>query len=114
VATPLLVSASALIGNARWATRAWHGWEEPPDLWLAAVGDSGARVPQRLSRVASRPAGRLLLGGEAGGAMGADFKPCINHAVGVWFERATDAWTAPAERLVAGRAIALRTRRRRQ
>lgn len=40
VAAPLLATASALIGNARWA-QAWHGWEEPPNLWLASVGDSG-------------------------------------------------------------------------
>jgi len=40
VAAPLLASASALIGNARWA-QAWPGWEEPPNLWLCGVGDSG-------------------------------------------------------------------------
>jgi hypothetical protein len=40
VAGPLLASASALIGNARWA-QAWPGWEEPPHLWLGSVGDSG-------------------------------------------------------------------------
>jgi hypothetical protein len=40
VAAPLLASASALIGNARWA-RAWPGWDEPPHLWLVSVGDSG-------------------------------------------------------------------------
>ncbi len=38
VAAPLLAAASALIGNARWA-RAWHGWMEPPSLWLASVGN---------------------------------------------------------------------------
>ena len=41
VAAPLLSSASALIGNARWA-QAWPGWVEPPHLWMVAVGDSGA------------------------------------------------------------------------
>jgi hypothetical protein len=40
VVLPLLVSASALIGNARWA-QAVPGWEEPPHLWGAVVGDSG-------------------------------------------------------------------------
>jgi hypothetical protein len=40
VALPLLSSASALIGNARWA-QAHRGWIEPPHLWMAAVGDSG-------------------------------------------------------------------------
>ena len=40
VASALLASASALIGNARWV-RAWPGWEEPPHLWCAAVGNSG-------------------------------------------------------------------------
>jgi hypothetical protein len=40
VAAPLLAVTSALIGNARWA-QAWHGWEEPPHLWLSSVGDSG-------------------------------------------------------------------------
>jgi hypothetical protein len=40
VAGPLLASASALIGNARWA-QATPGWIEPPHLWLCVVGDSG-------------------------------------------------------------------------
>jgi Protein of unknown function (DUF3987)/Bifunctional DNA primase/polymerase, N-terminal len=40
VVAPLLSSVSALIGNARWA-QAWPGWEEPPNLWTASVGDSG-------------------------------------------------------------------------
>ena len=40
VVGPLLASASALIGNARWA-QAWPGWEEPPHLWVGSVGDSG-------------------------------------------------------------------------
>ncbi len=38
VAAPLLAVGSALIGNARWA-RGWHGWFEPPALWLASVGN---------------------------------------------------------------------------
>jgi hypothetical protein len=40
VAQPLLASASALIGNARWAEAA-PGWREPPHLWMGSVGDSG-------------------------------------------------------------------------
>src|SRR5262249_53519434 len=39
VAAPLVAAVSALIGNARWPQAAT--WEEPPHLWLAAVGDSG-------------------------------------------------------------------------
>lgn len=39
-AAPLLASASALIGNARWA-QCGPGWSEPPHLWCGAVGDSG-------------------------------------------------------------------------
>jgi hypothetical protein len=41
VALPLLASASALIGHARWA-QATPGWREPPHLWLGVVGDSGS------------------------------------------------------------------------
>jgi uncharacterized protein DUF3987 len=40
VVSPLLASASALTGNARWAA-ANDGWCEPPHLWLCSVGDSG-------------------------------------------------------------------------
>ena len=40
VAAPLLASATALIGHARWAQAA-PGWAEPPHLWIAAVGDFG-------------------------------------------------------------------------
>jgi hypothetical protein len=40
VVAPLLSSASALIGHARWA-QATLGWVEPPHLWIGAVGDSG-------------------------------------------------------------------------
>jgi hypothetical protein len=40
VAGPLLASVSVMIGNARWA-QAWPSWEEPPHLWVGAVGDSG-------------------------------------------------------------------------
>jgi hypothetical protein len=41
VAAPLLASASALIGNARWPM-AWEGWIEPPHVWICAAGDSGS------------------------------------------------------------------------
>jgi hypothetical protein len=41
VAAPLLASASALIGHARWA-QATPGWKEPPHLWVGTVGDSGS------------------------------------------------------------------------
>ncbi|GAB0114936.1 DUF3987 domain-containing protein [Acidisoma sp. C75] len=41
VALPLLASASALIGNARWVQAA-PGWAEPPHLWCGVVGDSGS------------------------------------------------------------------------
>lgn len=40
VAAPLLASASAPIGHARWA-QATPSWTEPPHLWIGAVGDSG-------------------------------------------------------------------------
>jgi hypothetical protein len=40
VVAPLLATASALVGHARWA-QATPGWAEPPHLWLGAVGDSG-------------------------------------------------------------------------
>ena len=39
-AAPLLASASAMIGHARWAS-ANSNWSEPPHLWCASVGDSG-------------------------------------------------------------------------
>ncbi|MEX2650011.1 MAG: DUF3987 domain-containing protein [Alphaproteobacteria bacterium] len=37
VAAPLLATASAIIGNARWVTP-WRGWNEPPVLWICSVG----------------------------------------------------------------------------
>jgi hypothetical protein len=40
VVAPLLATASALIGHARWA-QAVLGWKEPPHLWAIDVGDSG-------------------------------------------------------------------------
>lgn len=33
----LIVAASSLIGNARWASP-WSGWAEPPVLWAALIG----------------------------------------------------------------------------
>jgi hypothetical protein len=39
VMAPLLASASALIGNARWPSA--PAWCEPPHLWFGVVGDSG-------------------------------------------------------------------------
>jgi len=41
VMVPMLATASALIGHARWA-EATPGWAEPPHLWVCAVGDPGA------------------------------------------------------------------------
>lgn len=38
VVVPLLIAASALIGNARWVN-VWPGWSEPPVLWGASVGN---------------------------------------------------------------------------
>ncbi|MEW2914992.1 YfjI family protein [Leisingera sp. JC11] len=38
VALALLTSASAVIGNSRWAVP-WPGWKEPPTLWGMLVGD---------------------------------------------------------------------------
>jgi hypothetical protein len=40
VVAPFLATASALIGNARWA-QATDGWAEPLHLWIGAVGDPG-------------------------------------------------------------------------
>ena len=42
VAAPLLASASALIGHARWALVPGPEWKEPPHLWAGTVGDSGS------------------------------------------------------------------------
>lgn len=40
VVANLLAAASGIIGHARWA-QAVPGWNEPPHLWCATVGDSG-------------------------------------------------------------------------
>jgi hypothetical protein len=64
VAAPLLASASALIGNARWA-QAWDGWAEPPHLWVDVVGDSGTgKSPgaDRLLRDVLREIERRMIG----------------------------------------------------
>lgn len=37
VALSLLVTASTVIGNSRWASP-WSGWKEPPILWGMLVG----------------------------------------------------------------------------
>ncbi len=37
VAAPLLATASAIIGNARWISP-WRGWNEPPVMWVCSVG----------------------------------------------------------------------------
>ncbi|MCB4820749.1 DUF3987 domain-containing protein [Roseicella aerolata] len=41
IAAGLMGAASALIGNSRWASP-WHGWREPPFLWLGAIGNPSA------------------------------------------------------------------------
>ncbi|WP_108813255.1 YfjI family protein [Loktanella sp. Alg231-35] len=38
VALNLLSSASAIVGNARWAVP-WEGWKEPPIIWGMLIGD---------------------------------------------------------------------------
>ena len=78
VALPLLASASALIGNARWA-QAIHGWREPPHLWCGVVGDSGS---------SKSPGADCLL---------RDVLPEIERRmIGDWPQR-MDEWRAAAE-----------------
>ncbi len=38
VALSLLATASAIIGNTRWAVP-WEGWKEPPTIWGMLIGD---------------------------------------------------------------------------
>src|SRR4051794_29859556 len=57
---------------------------------------------------------RLLLSGEGGGTIRTVVKPCIDDAVGVRLQRATDAGAALARRLVAGGTRGLLPRRGRQ
>lgn len=50
VALALLSTASAVIGNARWASP-WEGWKEPPVLWAMLVGDPSAGKSPALDAV---------------------------------------------------------------
>ncbi|MEO3474327.1 DUF3987 domain-containing protein [Roseomonas sp. CAU 1739] len=58
VAAGLLATASAAIGNARWA-RVWDGWTEPPFLWCAAVGNPSAGKSPGMKVVAGDPLSRV-------------------------------------------------------
>ncbi len=52
VALALLSTASAIIGNTRWAVP-WDGWKEPPIIWGMLIGDpSSGKSP-----ASGRPAG---------------------------------------------------------
>lgn len=50
VAAALLGTASAVIGNARWASP-WNGWKEPPVLWTMLVGEPSAGKSPALDAV---------------------------------------------------------------
>jgi uncharacterized protein DUF3987 len=50
VALALLTTASACIGNARWAVP-WEGWKEPPVLWAILIGDPSAGKSPALDAV---------------------------------------------------------------
>lgn len=50
VALALLTSASAIIGNTRWAVP-WEGWKEPPILWGMLVGDPSSGKSPALDAV---------------------------------------------------------------
>lgn len=50
VAISLLSTASAAIGNSRWAVP-WEGWKEPPVLWAMLVGDPSAGKSPALDAV---------------------------------------------------------------
>lgn len=50
VAAALLATASAIIGNARWASP-WQGWKEPPVLWVMLVGEPSAGKSPSLDAV---------------------------------------------------------------
>jgi Protein of unknown function (DUF3987) len=78
VAAPLLSSASALIGNARWA-QAVPGWVEPPHLWTCGVGDSGS---------GKSPGSDVLM---------RDILPEIERRMCVDFPDQMNAWKADAE-----------------
>lgn len=78
VVLPLMASASALIGNARWA-QATPGWREPPHLWLGVVGDSGS---------SKSPGADCLL---------RDVLPIIEHRMLGHFPERMAEWRAAAE-----------------
>ena len=50
VALGLLTSASALIGNARWAVP-WDGWKEPPIIWGMLIGEPSSGKSPALDTV---------------------------------------------------------------
>ncbi len=50
VSLTLLSTASAAIGNSRWASP-WDGWKEPPVLWAMLVGDPSAGKSPALDSV---------------------------------------------------------------
>lgn len=50
VALALLSTASAIIGNTRWAVP-WDGWKEPPILWGMLVGDPSSGKSPALDAV---------------------------------------------------------------
>lgn len=50
VAAALLTTASAAIGNSRWAVP-WGGWKEPPVLWAMLVGDPSSNKSPALDAV---------------------------------------------------------------
>lgn len=50
VALPLLVAASALLGNSRWVSP-WHDWEEPPVIWGMVIGNPSAGKSPALNAI---------------------------------------------------------------
>jgi len=50
VALALLTTASAIIGNTRWAVP-WDGWKEPPVLWGMLIGDPSSGKSPALDAV---------------------------------------------------------------
>jgi hypothetical protein len=50
VALALLTTASAIVGNTRWAVP-WEGWKEPPVLWGMLIGDPSAGKSPALDAV---------------------------------------------------------------
>jgi hypothetical protein len=78
VVAPLLASASALVGNARWA-QATPGWVEPPHLWCCSVGESGA---------GKSPGAKTLM---------RDVLPIVEHMMALDFPDQVREWQAKAE-----------------